>query len=355
MATNTLPLVGANYIRRERLLAMTAEAFAGSSATSFNIYIDVNSMIKCLFQPVFEISMCNNENELAAVLINMIAHYRYIFWSSLRVRTRFFFIYSNNIPTAAKLLYPDWNKNFEEQLRNDYKGKSSFLLKNLTKVKQMIPYITDCAFMTGTYDTTVIMHNVMALEDDGNPNIIITKDLFTMQLAGINKNTVIYRPKKSEGNDVSYVVSPYNNGLYKHYIASKNAQQPVFDVEIAPSLYSFYLALVGGERQVKSITSCTAAAKELLELVKKPNVLNSHNIDISLLVNSLGPKLQGKALRENVFGRFKIIDTVTQSIAYINTAESKMYEGIRNLNDPVGFHTILEDFSNDCPIKVEQL
>ena len=107
----SVQLIAQNYIKYNRLVELTNFAFAGSDANECDILIDLNSALLPLYN-TYDMSLDKSEWEIASTIINMIAHYRSFYWSNYKVRTRFYFIYSDNLGQYNKMYFPSYNEKF---------------------------------------------------------------------------------------------------------------------------------------------------------------------------------------------------------------------------------------------------
>jgi hypothetical protein len=198
---------------------------------------------------------------------------------------------------------------------------------------------------------------MMCKEDSGNYNILITKDLLTMQLAALYPRTIIFRPKKYNGEDISVFVSPLNNGLYKYACDKRKTNYPLSDTDnISAGLYSLFLAGTRlPERDMKSLLSIPVMLREINSVVQLPDVLNGYNTDVEKFCEKMTPKTYVTLQRGNISSRFKAIDTIYQYGIFANTPEAKMYQGCANLYDPNGIHQIDTEYFSKCHLQLEYL
>ena len=354
--TNAAPLIGTNYIRDNKLLEMTQFAFAGSDATKVNIYIDLNSILSGLITPNYNLAERVSDYEIASSIINMIAHYRAFFWRKLQVETKFFLVYGYGSYQFSSIYYPEYYGNFKTNIIY-FKPKLDLILSNISMVEKMVPYISDCCCTVTRFEPCVVMHHIMETEQSPDPNIIITKDLVTMQVAAFHSNnTVIYRPKKEKGEDNSYVVIPNNNGLYNHIVYTRNIKNKGFEIELSPELYSFVLASTGAKsRYMKSLISFGSVVRRLEKLILSGKMINGYNSLIRNIYEEFDDKHRDMLVNGNIEGRFKAVDLLFQYQLFLNNPDRLYYKGIQNLYDPVGFHQIVTEYFKECPIDTERL
>ena len=352
---NALPIIGSFYIKESKLLEMTSYAFTGSNATSVNIYIDLNSVFNKLFTPSFNMESRLNDYEIASTVLNMIAHYRYFFWSKLKVNTKFYFVYSLLNNNSIKIYYPNYNSNTAYNIVFN-KDKYDLINKNISLLEKIIPYIPDSCITIGTVEPCVTMKWIIENNKDPNPNILLTKDEVTMQLSAVINNTVVYVPKKYKGEDSSYVIIPTNNGLYNALSDKRKCKKYEFSIEMNSGLYSFILSVIGVKsRNMNSIISYTSCIKELEKLIINNKINNSYNSIISNIYNEMNSKYKVALINSNIDGRFKALDLLYQYGIYLNNPERLYYKGIQNLYDPNGVHQICDEYFKECPINLERM
>ena len=354
--TNASPLIGSNYIRDNKLLELTQYAFAGSTATKVNIFIDLNSVLSSLLTPNYNMAERVSDFEITACIINMIAHYRAFFWRKLQVETKFFLVYGYGSYQFSSLYYPQYNSSYKANMVY-FKPKLDLILKNISMVERMVPYISDCCCTITRYEPCVVMHHIMEMNQSPDPNIIITKDLVTMQVAAIHSNnTVIYRPKKEKGEDTSYAIVPTNNGLYDHIVFIRGIKNKGMGLEISPELYSFVLSIIGVKsRDMNSLISYGAVIRRLEKLILSQKIINGYNSLIRNIYEEFDDKNRDILINAGIESRFKAIDLLFQYQGFLNSPDRLYYKGIQNLYDPVGFHEIITEYFKECPIDTERL
>lgn len=355
MGIGALPLIGSSYIKDERLLQMTQYAFAGSNADTVNIYIDLYSVLRKILSSNYDISKQCSKYEIASGILNMIAHYRSFFLRKLNVRTRFFFIYSINNSVNNTIFYPKYNSTYKTNLLF-YKDKFDILVNNISLVERIMPYLPDTCITVVRQEPCVAMYDIMIKEKSEYPNIVITQDVVTMQICTLFPNTVIYRPKKSKGQDLSFAIVPSNNGLYYYLSDERKCGKPELTCEISPKLYSFVLSIIGTKhRDMNSLMSYTSVMKQLNSAICSGMVLNDYNSIIRNIYEQFDDKTINILAEDSVEQRFKAIDLTSQYNMYCNNMDRFNYKGIQNLYDPNGVHTICEEYFRECPIDVERM
>lgn len=351
------PLLMQFYIKYPRLVDMTNTVFCKSNADECNIFIDLHSMIKSLYSKVYNPILDQSPNDIAAIIINIIAHYRRFFWDGYQVKTNFYLIYSTCSAHSTTIYYPNYNKSFI-MTASVNKAVHNSINDNIQLVNEIVSYINNACLVCTTFDTATMIKYIQDKNNDGLPNIIITKDEHTMQL--LNENNVIYRPKKMQGNDMSYYITGADNGPYIHLCTSRNNQVSDSiansDTPISPELYSFVLAMSGcKDRDMKSIISTSASINMLHSSIKKGFILNGYHSDIVPIIESFDAKNLSKLHKAGVVQRFKALDANIQSMILLNHTERLNYTGFHNLYDPQALHKIATEYFMQIPLDLEHL
>ena len=345
-------LINSNYVRYNRLIQIVTEAFVGSTANEINIYIDLYSILKGLYSDRSNY-VIEDYSSVTSSIINMCAHYREFFRSRYRVESKFFIVYSKNCPYINKQFYPDYNKNNEYKM-NSNKIVDDMIKNNLELLSTLCPYLPDIHFIEGTFETGVIIYDLICREEvnNRNPHLIITKDVYNYQLVSMRDNIVILRPKKSEGNDVSYYINKHN--LYVEYLKSRKADYTNIPAILSPQLISLVMTLSSiKERNIKSLINIKTVLKLLYEKVINYNILNGYNSDMNHIYNVLNIEKYG--LGATTFEhRFKCIDIAFQHSVFINTPECTSIS-INNLYDPDNVRAINNKYFRNNPLDLNRL
>ena len=355
----SVQLIAQNYIKYNRLVELTNFAFAGSDANECDILIDLNSVLLPLYN-TYDMSLDKSEWEIASTIINMIAHYRSFYWSNYKVRTRFYFIYSDNLGQYNKMYFPSYNEKFAVKTTSK-QFIYNHIKKNLNIVSLIASYINDVFYFESNFDVSTMMAYVMNEKLKSQqfiPNIIITKDMVLGQLVGLEsmfqQNVTIFRPKKLNGEDLSYPITIGNlyESLFYHYKVQFNKDKKLE----APELYSFLLACSKcPERDMKSILSITSVYNTLYELTTHNIIYSGYNTDIMNIIQCFDEKSKMSLLKSNVISRFKAIDAVYQYSILNNNPDRLAFKGFMNLYDPSGLHDIADKYFKECPLNLERM
>lgn len=347
-------IIATNYIKYDRLIQIVNTAFAGSNANKVNLFIDINSCIKPMYSSGFNLVSIEEDTVIAAYFINMIAHYRKFFKTRYSVTCDAYLVYSPNIRQESQLFYTDYNKTMIDNIRLQ-KEKHDLLLYNLDILDKLCPYLPDTCLVIGSFETSVIMHDIMnkiRKYDEDIPNIVISRDLYTTQLVAVNDDVVIFRPKKVQQQDESFFIA--KGGCIANLINDRQ----VNDVpgELNDGLLSLVMALNKfPERNMKSLLSLPKTLSLLKDVVKTGKIINGYNSDIDRVLDLFPDKEKITCLHGNIHGRFKALDLLYQYAIYASNPERHNFKGIQNLYDPNSIHDICNQYFKVNPLDLENL
>lgn len=352
----SIPLIAQSYIKYDRLVELTNYAFTGSNATMCDVYIDLYSILSPLYG-VYDPSMDSSYNDIASAILNMVAHYRRFFWSKYRVETRIIFIYSDNVGSYNKTYFPEYNsKHANRMLSKKYIHDS--IKRNLNLVSMITPYLNNVSYFSSSFDSaTMIYHVANTIEKQGEvPNIIISKDTSIYQLIGAidNSPTVVFRPKKQQGQDMSYPVNIKN--IYS--VFALNCDVNIKEDKtclIHPSLFSTVLAFSKiPDRNFKSVLNVSTVLNKFA-IFSERKWITSYTHDINSIIELFDEKQKMSLYKNNVLNRFKAIDCIYQAGIMINNPERLNYKGFMNLYDPNGLHEITSMYFKSNPLNLESM
>ena len=203
-------IIYSSYVKYDRLQYLVYRTFSNSSiasATQLNVFIDLYSVLKSIFSEHGHTDLTKgNYTDLTTCLVNMCAHYRE-FFKSLGVHTRFFMVFSLNTGDYYTKLINDYNGLFYQ--KSQIKQFNDIVSSNFQLLELISPYLPDIHFVytDSNYETTVLMAYLINKINDGNPNLIISSDIYPLQLCAAFPNTSYLYPKKWRNEDKSIMVS----------------------------------------------------------------------------------------------------------------------------------------------------
>lgn len=340
-------LINMNYVKYSKLTEIINSAFVGSKAEILNIYVDLYSILKPLYNSNCEIS---DYSMVTSCIINMCAHYRDFFYRRFGVNTKIFLVYSENCNFVNKQFYPEYNKKNEELFKSN--AMIYDMIKNNMEILEILcPYLPDIHFVKGTFETGAIIYDIICRNElvDNSPHMIITKDVYNYQLVPTRDNIIILRPKKFNGQDDSYYINQVN--LLDTYLRERKCEYRP-KVLLMPGLLSLIMSLSSiPDRNIKSLLNITSTLKSLEKAIFDYKILNGHNSNIDLVHKNIDNlKISSVSLEF----RFKAIDIVFQQSVYMNTPECKSITFV-NLDDPETVKEINNKYFINNPLDLERL
>lgn len=341
MKVSVEQLMYANYIKYDSLKKLTYMAFPESNADMINIYIDMNSITKSLYKFNNSTIVIENYPILTHSIINLCAHIREYYMSRHRVGTNIFIIYSRNCPEFSKRFCANYNS------KNEFTMKSNeFITKlinsNIELLTVLCPFIKDVYFIQDSFETAVVITDLITKQNNGFPNIIFSKDNYMYQLPAVLKDTVLFRPFKKGGEDLSWRVDAINT-LQLYIQHTRNSSDYIVE-DLSPRLLSLLMALTNlPERNVKSIFNIQKALEIIRFGINNKKILNDYNTDISSLISELS---NSKGINSTIIqSRYRAIDVIYQHSIYTTTTNSKLNTiPIVNLYDPESVQQINNEY-----------
>lgn len=204
-----------SFVKYDRLQPLIYETFSNSSiseCTSLDIYIDLYSVLKPLFSEHSRTKI-EEYTEVTTEIINMCAHYRY-FFRKLSVATRFFLVWSYNTSEINRKFVSEYNSTF--LTKSQVKIFREFVNNNLDLMEILVPYLPDIFLVRSIkdYESAVIISSL--IDKNNTPSLIITHDIYPIQVAVYNRNTAILYPKKYNGRDESLMIPINEKSNFRH-------------------------------------------------------------------------------------------------------------------------------------------
>lgn len=347
-------LVMRYFVKYTRLDELVPKVFQNSNAKSVNIYIDLYGLYKTLLSRTYRTDISDYTAFIVSI-VNMCAHYRGYF-KSLRVSTKFFIISSFNVPEMNSKFVASYNKTMYDKLKNQPVKEMIDININLLEV--LCPYLPDIHFLKTEFESTVLMNYLIAREKgigNNNPNIIISTDIYPMQLCCL-ENTVFLKPRKTNNGDMSLMTYPFGHNMHEDSfwrivcLERENLASDKNKVMISSSNYMLLMALTRfPERNLKSIVNFTVANKLLGQIIEK----STTRYNISTIFNA-DKDLYSRYPKELLDSRFKCLDMGYQSILFSESLEPHVIQ-YENLNDPDAVRLINDKYFSNNPIDIFKL
>ena len=352
-------IVLTNYIKYERLKQLIDYTYAGSSATKINIFIDLYPILRSVYSDTYQVNY-HGFMDMVPLLINLCAHYRYFFSRFYSVHATIYLVAGTNTPSISKMLIPEYN--FVMQKRENgpaHAVMDDMIKKNLKILDIMTPYLPDIHFVETEFETSVAMGYIIDNNKSGDPNIIISKDIYPIQLAANDrfKNTTFIKPVKfASGEDVSVVIQSSEKIAswedFWFFICKERGITIPDDGALHPSNVVPIFAMSGiPERSLKSLTQFRSVYRMIYQIIG--SAATQCSID-SLYMNF--PKLDGAIPRHTVENRIHVIDVPYQLDALYSVSTEAQIMKFENKHDPDTIKAICSKyFSNNIPIMLDKL
>ena len=357
---NAADILYGSYIRYDRLYEMTYYAFYGKTDSSdVNIFIDVYSILKSLFQRGRNIRITDSYC-IASCIINLAIHLRAYFYTRHHVNTKLFIIYGGARPSNAISVYPSYNiKNIQMEDSNDY--LKQLVRDNMEVINILCPYLDDIfAIVDYENEFSVI---ASAIIDDMNadagykvPNIIYSKDQLAYQLVAFKPRTFLYRPKKRANMDCSWVVT--KSTLYDSYrYGELELKQQSTSTSLDVRMFSIYQGIAGVKsRSVSSFRNGNVTIKLLEKAVSEGVFSMGYNLGALIRDQSL-LKIQDKnPPPPDTINKISAIDLDHQTMLYKSTpAYIGLPTSIINLYNPQEIRNINDRYFQVYPLDLNRV
>ena len=341
------------FIRYEKLNQLVHTAFSGLEVNTVNIYIDLYSVYHTVISRTFSTTI-KEYLAITSMTINLCAHYRSYF-KNLGISTKIFIISSFNLPSESVRSVPYYNKTMTEKLQNTVMKEMVDL--NISLLETICPYLPDIHFIKTDFESAVVMNEIMNRESP-DQSLIISTDIYPMQLTAIRENVSYIFPIKGYQYKDESLVIPQNasiraKNMFWSVIARKFANSSLFE-KVGP-LSTSNLMLLGSFNILKD--RCF------------PNIYNI-NRSINLISRTLGfdsIKLTPQSVfdydkdnsiseenRIHITNRYITLDVSYQSILFNNSIESKTLH-YENLEDSNAINIINDKYFANNPIDIFRL
>lgn len=347
------------YIRKNKLPELVNIGLGSgtnASKNNVNIYIDmVNIMEAC----VSNVTMMSHY-DFAVGILNMVAHYATFFRSyPYNVEPMFYLIWSDlSKPVSHNKGRNIYGRRNERIYATKNAGNKAIIDSNIRLLKMVSMYLPNVKTICGTAEPHLITYNnIKRFEAEDIPNIVITKDIFSYQLPTIS-NTVIFRPKKSKGDDSSYCINAAN--AISSYLVDGNAmndmsQKMAFDASAIPyTLWNLVAALCPPKQtDLCKSHSPREAIDAVLHNISAHKILGSVTItEVESRILEFPSKLTDSEIL-NVYQSLVnnwVLDTNYLYNTYLFTPESKDLSWNVVLKDNKGLKDLNDKVFRDTPV-----
>lgn len=344
------------FVKYSKLCELVSFAYDGSKAKAINLYIDLYAVYKTIYSRSYRTKM-SDYTAFTATLINMCAHYKY-FFRQLGVYARIFLVSSYNVPENCSKRVSGYNKTFQDKLLNaPVKEMMEF---NFELLEILCPYLPDIHFFKTNFESAVLIKHLIEKEmskGNHNPNMIISTDLYPMQLVSMFPQTTFLRPRKVNGSDLSSIVVPREHPIHMHSFWSlvcnrdrDNVGYSADNITISTDNFALLSAMNRfPERNLKTIFNIAETNRIIKNIVTDPTL----KIDINTLYNA-SVELQGKVGLSVLDARYKVLDVNYQTLVFNESIEPALIN-YENLSDPDIIQMINSKYFQNNPIDIFKL
>ena len=347
-------IIYGSYTKMDRLAKIVFETFSNTSiaaATHLNIFIDLYSVLHPVFSEHYRVNI-DNYTDITSGIINMCAHYRN-FFRGLGVSTTFYLIYSDNIC--------EFNRKFVAEYNASHVAKSQIKMfrdivdNNMELLYTICPYLPNIHFIRSinNWESSVIIGNIIETLNDGNPNLIISKDIYPLQLCCIYPYTSYLYPLKYHGEDRSIMVPlnekpGFRTEFWTLYLKDKIGKTKTELTGISPINVSLLEAMNGltcrGISGLYNIITC----KNIIQYIT-----NGEDIKIDINQLRLNEKISESINLNIIESRLKSLDILYALPYYKQDPESK-YKFV-NLEDNSTINMINAKYFEKNPLDLQKL
>ena len=346
---NTIPIeviLYSEYIRYDRLKELTLTQFMNSKEDKLNIYIDMYTILR----PLYKRNLIENSSIFASTILNLAAHMRSYYLTRHRVTTNIYIVMTNNSNGSIQEcgMFPEWSicDHFIPNPKRD-----DIIKWNIQLLKLLTPYFPNLYFIEGTVEPSVMIYNLIRNNNNGYPNVILTKDLMSWQIPALDFNSCIFRPRKYKDNDTSFLVNKNNVfNEWKEYVNNSTSHSSI----ILPSeMLSLYIALTSfRKRGLKAYFSPKVATAYIYKLIQDRKIKLGYNSSdaIKNVLISLD-----KNNSNILYYRYNAVDLLRLTNIYSTLPESQNRSWDYHKIDPESIKEINDKYFVKNPIDIIKL
>lgn len=341
-----------SYVKTGRLDDIVFEAFSNTSiasATELNVFIDVYSVLHQIFSESFRVDY-SNYTDITSCLINMCAHYRSYF-RRLKVHTVFYIVFSKNICDINRKFVAEYNSSFVE--KSNIPTYVKITEDNFKLLSALCPYLPDIHFISSkdNYESSVIIAHLIELLHDGRPNMIISRDLYPLQLTYLYPNTTFLYPKKKKSlGDYSTLIPVREKPSYREQFWGliKETRKIETNINISPVNFCLLMALNRfPDRNMKALYNIQPSVGLIYNMVGSEDI----KIDISQLYTE---EILSKYNISFVEARLNTLD-INYMLPYYRNSEECKSISLMNLSDNNIVNMINAKYFANNPIDILKL
>lgn len=335
-----------NFVKYERLEQLIYSEFYNSGYEEINLFIDAYSMIKSVYG--YDPSQFMDKFSISSCIINACAHYRKFFWTRYGVTCKIYIVFSRMTESIAeaRAFYPDYNNIF---ITENNPAMDKTIEDNMEILNILCPYIPDVMFIYSQFEPGLVFGKLC---DPSKPNIIISKDLWNLQVVANTLNTYMIRPIKKNGEDLSIIIN--HNNVIPYYLQLRKVNSN--ESFITSEYLSFIMAATRfPERGMKSLHNLTTIIKSLSNAIEKRYIPIGQKIyDIEGLCKDLN-SVNRTNLKEFEIGlRMNAMGFNPCMYRYMTSPKSDKIDMI-NLHDPDSVKRINDTYFRKVPLDLNAL
>lgn len=348
-------IIGQYMIRFNRLDQLIPYAYEGSKSHAVNLYVDMYSFYKTIFSRSFR---TNTDDYLmmTSALVNLCSFYRSYFFR-LQVYPKIFLISSFNVPDYNTKMVAGYNKTMVDKLTNSKVHEMVEL--NIGLVETLVEYLKDVHFISTSFESSVLIRHMILDEmkrGNYNPNIILSKDPYPLQLVAEFPGTTLLRPKKVEGDDISEIVYPIENKFHLrsfwNFVAARNPNLRIdaTKINISPINLPLFCALSQfPERNIKAITNATIANDLIYSIVGDQCI----KLDLDTLYNT--SEYMQQIPQSKLESRYRVLDASGFQFNLFESSTEPTLINLNNLSNPEAITMINATYFQKEPLNLQYL
>ena len=336
------------YIKLEEITANTLAVSKYGEMNEVDIYIDLYDMLKKLYTTDI---YATKQFTIVSSVINLAAHMREFYWSRYNVNTRIFLVYGDETSINHKQFYLAFGGSKICDTR-DYEKVNSIVESQLDMIKLLCAYIYGVYFVRKSTDFSMFVYDNI-LKNPNMPAIVISKSRYAYQIPAMCENAFLFRPKKYNGEDVSFGVT--HDSVLFQFCNKLNNNKTLEQLRVInPKLLSLIISLNGlPSKKLLTMVNITTAIGRVYKAITENKIINGYNTDINFVYNQL--ELFSIIDQDNFRLRFNAVDLVFQYRLYCNMSESKDISWLIDLRDPDTVKGINNKYFTDNPLDLNAL
>lgn len=356
MQRNIDSIVLANYIKYERLSSLINYAYTGSNATEINLFLDLYPIIRSIYADTYQVSY-HGFMDLVPLLINLCIHYRFFFKKFYGVYATIYIISGRNRPEVNKMLVPEYNYVMQKrEVAPTHSVMDEMLSKNFKILSILAPYLPGIHYIDTQFETGVVIGHIIDTKKDNNPNIVISKDIYPLQLAANDRflNTAFLKPfKMSSGEDLSVLIqsAEYMNwtDFWSFVCKERNSNLPG-EIMIHPSNIAPIMSISGiPERSIKSLMQFRSVYRMICQIIGTAAI----ECSIDSIYSTFD--IEANIPRHIIDNRFHTIDIPYQIDSLYSSSSEALLLKFENKYDPGTVKAICDKYFNNIPIMLDKL